>query len=149
MSHLRGILVELDTDSGTDDQIYVGVVGRGGGREFPLATANFNDFEPGLATYLLGAIWQVAPANVKHPDMSLVGERNDPEVFRIELGEVDYVYIRKEGDPTASDDAYKFDSVEVKLYAAQGDTPNLRTFSTNSDLWLGNEFGHQAWIAET
>ena len=41
MSGVKGLVVRLKTSSirkwaGTDDPIYIGVVGKGGGREFPL-----------------------------------------------------------------------------------------------------------------
>ena len=35
------------SDVGTDDHIYIGVEGTGGGRECPLVVAEFNDFERG------------------------------------------------------------------------------------------------------
>jgi hypothetical protein len=143
------MLVELNTISGTDDQIYIGVVGRGGGREFPLAVANFDDFEPGVVAYHLGAVWERPyPPNHHHPDNSRPGEKNDPEVYHIELDKVDHVYIRKQGRGDAADDPYQFSSVEVKLYADQSDTTNRRIFSASNDLWLGNAYGHQAWLLE-
>ena len=47
MAHVKGILVELRTatgsGSGTKDHIYIGVQGQGGGREFPLDVRGFND----------------------------------------------------------------------------------------------------------
>jgi len=148
MGHILGMVVELDTNSATGDHIYIGVVGKGGGREFPLDSA-INDFQPGIVTYLLGTVWQVPAGNVELPNYSTVGGRNDPEKYHIDLDEVDYVYIRKQGERTLTgDDAYQFDSVEVKLYASQIDPTNLRTFRTNIDLWLSNEFGHQVWLKE-
>src|SRR5262245_47638720 len=152
MSHVRGILVRLETasdsDADTDDHIYIGVVGTRGGREFPLDTAGKDDFEPGLVTYHLGTIWEPVPAGAWNPINSTPGGKNDPAQFRIELNEVSHVYIRKQGDLETDDDAYKLGSVEVTLYAAQVDLTNRRRFRTGDDLWLGNEFGHQAWIPE-
>jgi hypothetical protein len=155
MSHLLGMVVTLTTASGglnlgTDDHIYIGVVGTDGGREFPLDTVGFNDWEAGTTiTYVLGSVWAAVPANHKEPKYSQPGERNDPAVFRTELGNVDHVYIRKQGDRTKDgDDAYTFTFIEVKLYAGQFFAPNLRTFSTSYELRLGNQFGHQAWLPE-
>ena len=49
MPDIEGIVVELETGSqswaGTNDQLFVGIVGTGGGREFNLNVSNFNDFE--------------------------------------------------------------------------------------------------------
>ena len=154
MSHLRGMKVRLithsDANSGTDDHIYIGVVGSRGGREFPLATANFNDFETGSdVTYVLGTIFDAEPPGAKHPEKSTRGGDNDPQGFRIDLGDVDYVYIRKQGDRSGGDDdAYQLDFVRVELYAREVDNPSKRTFRASNNLWFGNEFGHQAWLTE-
>lgn len=154
MSHIRGIRVRLRTDSeagsDTDDHIYIGVAGTGGGREFPLATAAIDDFERGAdVTYVLGTIFEPAPPGAQHPDNSAPGQRNDPARFRIELADVDYVYIRKQGDRSHDgDDAYQLNSVRVELYARPFDPVSKRTFNAFDDLWFGNEFGHQAWLHE-
>ena len=51
MSNLTGIFVSLTTGgqwwAGTNDHLYIGVVGSVGGREFALDVAGFNDFEKG------------------------------------------------------------------------------------------------------
>ena len=152
MSHVRGILVRLKTKSqsgaGTDDHIYIGVVGSGGGREFPLDVRGFNDFrEDQDITYWFGSVWdEAALEGVKRPYRSEPGERNDPDWFRIELDQLQTVYVRKQGDRSVQgDDAFKMDEVEVTLY---GVSPEKRTFGTSNDLWLGNEYGHQAWLPE-
>ena len=67
MSELTGIEVTLTTaateNAGTDDHVYIGVIGTGGGREFPLDDPEFDDFEiaPPI-TYKLGAPWEPVPA---------------------------------------------------------------------------------------
>ena len=46
---ILGMVVALKTfnseDAGTDDEIYLGMWGTGGGREFPLSSPNHDDFE--------------------------------------------------------------------------------------------------------
>ena len=155
MSRLVGIVARLKTssssDAGTDDHLYVGVAGKGGGREFPLDVKGFDDFERGHnIKYWFGEVWDdVDITDAKRPNMSKPGERNDPEKFKIELEDVQYVYIRKQSDHPynipGDDDAYKLDEVEVNLY---GYSPDLRKFSASDDLWFGDEYGQQAWIPE-
>lgn len=152
MVHLRGMVVRLRTENrggaGTDDHLYIGVFGRGGGREFPLEVRGFDDFERGDdIRYHLGVVWDgtVLPGTRK-PRSSEPGEQNDPGSHRVELDRVDYVYIRKAGSNSRTgDDAYMFDLVEVSLY---GRNPVSRVFSQRSDLWLANENGHISYLIE-
>ena len=63
MSNLTGITVTLttaaDEDGGTDDHVYLGVIGLGGGREFPLDDADWEDFElEEPIKYKLGETWE-------------------------------------------------------------------------------------------
>ncbi len=152
MSQLRGMLVELSTSAipgaGTDQHIYIGVQGTGGGREFPLANARIDDFEEGdTIRYWLGEVWDGTLLDgAVPPDMSTGLSANAPKAFSIDLDKVNSVYIRKQGQPGhKSDDAYRFDAVEVTLY---GHYPIRRSWSTNNSLWLGNEFGLTAWLPE-
>ena len=152
MTHLRGMVVRLRTENqawaGTDDHIYIGVFGKGGGREFPLDVGPFNDFERGTdIRYHLGTVWDgtVLPGT-KKPKGSEPGGRNNPAWHNVNLDLIDYVYIRKAGSRSnKGDDAYKFDFVEVTLY---GQNPESRTFSQSEDLWLANENGHVAYLVE-
>lgn len=152
MSHVRGMVIRLKTKdqawAGTDDHIYIGIFGKGGGREFPLDVKNFNDFERGDdIRYHLGTVWDgtVLPGT-KKPKYSEPGGRNNPAWHHVDLDKVDYVYIRKAGSKsTSGDDAYKFDYVEVTMY---GTNPESRTFSQSEDLWLANEYGHVAYLVE-
>ncbi len=120
MTHLRGMVVRLRTENqawaGTDDHIYIGVFGKGGGREFPLDVGPFNDFERGTdIRYHLGTVWDgtVLPGT-KKPKGSEPGGRNNPAWHNVNLDLIDYVYIRKAGSRSnKGDDAYKFDFVEV------------------------------------
>lgn len=151
MSTLRGIIVYLATGtsrrSGTNDALYVGVSGTAGGREFPLDTALFDDFERrSRVRYALGEIWEEeALVGARAPKMSKA-DWNDPAYFHVGLREVDRVYLRKQcGRRKADDDAYQLDEIEVALYGAAGDK---RTFRSASAIWLGLEYGAQVWLPE-
>ena len=66
MAELTGIRVTLTTaateNAGTDDHLYIGVVGTGGGREFPLDDPDWDDFEiEEPIRYKLGAPWERVP----------------------------------------------------------------------------------------
>jgi hypothetical protein len=150
MGALKGMLVRLKTKdepgAGTKDQIYVGVVGSGGGSEFPLDVPGFKDFGKGSdIKYWFGDVWDgVALKDAKNPFQA--HKWNDPEHRLIDVEKVDYVYIRKHSAKTGvDDDAWKMDEVEVILY---GDTPEKRIFFKGGDIWLANEYGLQVWLRE-
>ena len=154
MSHVRGMVVNLKTanggSNGTDDHIYIGVAGTGGGREFPLDVKGFNDFEAGSdVIYQLGTVWDgaaISSPSVKNPKNSGGNDWNSPSRYRIEMGEVNQVYIRKGGSRKGDgDDRYAFDEVEVTLYGSRGQS---RTFSETRDMRLANEHGLQIWLPE-
>ena len=68
MSDLTGITVTLttaaDEDGGTDDHVYLGVIGLGGGREFPLDDPDWDDFElEEPIKYKLGETWETVSAS--------------------------------------------------------------------------------------
>jgi len=155
MSKLLGIMVTLETSSaawsGTDDHLYVGVQGTGGGREFPLDVAGFNDFEEGTEViYKLGTVWAAGGAGEKGgsltPSESSPGGWNDPARGTIDLEKVDYVYLRKGGTRSGSaDDLYELAEVSVTLY---GPTSESRIFSRTEAIRLANEHGLQVWLPE-
>lgn len=151
MSEIKGIFVELKTKggkwTGTDDQIYIGVIGKGGGSEFPLGVRGFDDFESGSnVKYWLGDVWEgSALAGARRPYEA--GGWNDPEVRHINLEKVDYVYLRKASHAgNDEDDKWKMDNVEVTLYGPE--SPMKRTFFKTGDIWLANEYGLQMWLKE-
>lgn len=155
MSHIRGMQVYLsthdDADSGTDDQLYVGVWGTDSGREFPLASAAIDDFETSTTvSYLLGDVPDDAVlSGAVRADRSTPGAANDPEPLDIELNSVQHVYLKKAayGSGAGDDNAYKLRYVWVGLYGLR-QTPD-RTFylaPPAEGLWFGNEHGHQAWL---
>ena len=151
MSTLRGIVVYLATGTmthaGTNDALYLGVSGTQGGREFPLDTAFFDDFERrSRVRYALGEVWEEgALAGARRPKKSKA-DWNDPSYFHVGLGEVDRVYLRKHcGRRRVRDDAYNLDEIEVTLFGAP---PEKRVFRSASSIWLGYEFGAQVWLPE-
>ncbi len=150
MSTLSGMLIKLKTDkesgAGTNDPIYIGVVGSGGGSEFPLDVMGFKDFEKGSdVKYWLGDVWEgVALKDAKNPFQA--HKWNNPDIRDIDLDKVDYVYLRKHSSKGGvGDDAWKMESVEVTLY---GQEPSKRTFYKKGNLWLANEYGLQVWLKE-
>lgn len=145
MSTISGIFVSLTTAgqswAGTDDHLYLGVVGTVGGREFALNVEGFNDFEKGtIVPYSIG------------PDASVFGGKI-PETAPGALAEmiicqpnVTHVYLRKQGDRTyEGDDAWRLSSAFVYLIASGAPT---RVFKSTGPATLGNEYGLQVWLAE-
>jgi hypothetical protein len=133
--------------AGTDDPLYVGISGTGGGREFPLDVRWFDDFERGSnVKYLLGTVWdEHAAAGARRP-VEAEGGWNDPLTAYIDLSKVDRVYLRKQaGRKVTDDDAYQLEGLEVVLY---GDVPERRTFRNDVTTWLGVKFGLQIWLPE-
>jgi hypothetical protein len=151
LSTLRGIVVYLATGtaprSGTNDAVYVGVSGTQGGREFPLDTAFFDDFERrSRVRYAFGEVWEEsALAGAKLPKMAKA-DWNDPAYFHVGLSAIDRVYLRKQcGRRRSDDDAYHLDEIEVVLY---GPAPSKRVFRSANAIWLGLEYGAQVWLPE-
>ncbi len=150
MGALKGMLIRMKTKdepgAGTKDNMYVGVVGSGGGSEFPLDVPGFKEFDKGSdIKYWFGDVWDgVALKDARNPFQA--HKWNDPEHRLIDIEKVDYVYIRKHSAKEGvDDDAWKMDEVEVILY---GDTPEKRTFFKGGDIWLANEYGLQVWLRE-
>jgi len=159
VADLQGIAVFLRTsnvdDAGTDDHMYVGLIGRGGGREFPLATDSDEDFEhqPGgdPEVFRLGTIWEAIAAG-KKPHQSEPGGHNDPGRFPLDMDLVDYVYLRKQGERSKDgDEGYALQDVVVILYGYA--SPHRRYFYTfitslKPAMWLANENGHICYLRE-
>jgi hypothetical protein len=153
---ILGMLVVLQTfdgeDAGTDDEIYIGLWGIGGGREFPLSSGDHEDFERGAQdTYIIG----VDPGfgfPLIRSDRSAPGGDNDPALIPIALESIQYVYIRKQAYGTGNDDdAWRLSNVIVLLYDVETvPLPRSRLFALDAPkgMWFGNEHGHQAWLTE-
>jgi hypothetical protein len=156
MAQLTGMAVTLTTadedEAGTDDHLYIGVVGSGGGREFPLASEK-EDFITGEEEkFALGIIWEggFIDGKTKFPLGSDPGSNNDPAVIPLDVARVNFVYLRKQGDNTdEGDDAYKLKDLRVVLYGPA--TPSKRTFSFfngGTRLQIANENGHVVYLQE-
>jgi len=155
MVQLTGIVANLETsdteDSGTDDHLYIGVVGTGGGREFPLNSEK-EDFITGeKENFLLGSVWDPTEvdSSTKFPLESEPGKNNDPALYPLNLDNVSFVYLRKQGDNTTEDDdAYKLQFLRVVLYGPS--PPSRRIFNTNNNnaVLLANENGHVVYLQE-
>ena len=128
MANIKGMLVKLKTKtgaySGTDDHIYVGIVGKKGGSEFPLDVRGFDDFEAGTVKYWLGTVWDgSALENAKNP-FEAYGW-NDPEGRGIDLDKVDYVYLRKQSHK--ADDAIVSVLTRLPIFTERSAVIFLRT----------------------
>jgi hypothetical protein len=160
MPQLTGMAVTLitanDDEAGTDNHLYIGVVGSGGGREFPLASEQ-EDFNAGeVETFALGLIWEggFIVDTTKFPLRSGPGGDNDPALIPLDVERVGFVYLRKQGDNTTEDDdAYKLKDLRVVLYSpTSSDTPPKRIFrflNGGTSLWIANEHGHVVYLEET
>jgi hypothetical protein len=166
---ILGILVSLYTsdsdNAGTDDQIYLGVWGNRGGREFPLSSSAIGGHfvQGGYPLFVLGIDPSVnvpeaddarevfkEPLNyLSRSDRSSPGEANDPGLFTdMSLDSISTVYVRKQAYGTGGDDdAWQLNEIVVFLWESPG---QYRVFFLGppSGLWFGNEFGHQAWLFE-
>lgn len=154
---ILGMLVNLRTfnsdEAGTDDEIYIGFWGKGGGREFPLSSSNHDDFERGADDFYVVGVDPGFGFPLHRSDRSAPGQPNDPALVPIDLDSIEYVYLRKQAYGTGQDDdAWRLESVIVLLY--DEDTVPLtrsRLFSlfARKGMWFGNEHGHQAWLSES
>ena len=146
MSRITGIFVSLTTAApawtGTDDQLYLGVVGTVGGREFNLNVAGFDDFEEGtVVPYSIG------------PGAAVFGGKQ-PITADADLADtlicqpnVTHVYLRKLGGPSAgADDAWRLQSVFLYLIAPPAPT---RVFQSTGPATLSFENGLTVWLGET
>jgi len=148
MADIEGIVVELTTGSqswaGTDNHLYLGVVGTQGGREFSLDVSGFNDFEAGSkVNYVIGKEFPLAlPGPEKKPitaPASLTGGS------KISQPHVTHVYLRKQGLLTeASDDAWQLQGARVWLMNASDPT---QIWEARGPLTLSLEDGLQVWLS--
>lgn len=166
MGNIDDIAVHLVTgnagNAGTDDVVYLGYFGTGGGREFPLIVPNFDDYAQGAAIdYHLGTDnLSISGSPNKKVQVSGPGSANDPARVPVELDTVQYVYLRKGGDgrvhtqtvagasaDQGDDDDWLLAAVEVVL----SDGTGLRQFAARPaepGLFLGNATGHFVYLKE-
>ena len=153
---ILGILVNLKTfnseDAGTDDEIYIGMWGRAGGREFPLSSKDHEDFERNADDFYILGVDPGFGFPLIRSDRSAPGQPNDPALLPIDLNSIEYVYVRKQAYGTGEDDdAWRLEHIIALLYDdSTVPLSGSRIFSlfARRGLWFGNEHGHQAWLTE-
>ncbi|MGK6307408.1 hypothetical protein [Variovorax sp. DT-64] len=153
---ILGMLVNLHTfdseDAGTDDEIYIGMWGNAGGREFPLSSKDHEDFDRGANDFYLLGVDPGFGFPLIRSDRSAPGEPNDPALLPVDLASIQYLYVRKQAyGRQRDDDAWRLESVIALLYDdAAVPLSGSRLFSlfARKGLWFGNEHGHQAWLSE-
>ena len=154
---ILGMVVNLNTfdseDAGTDDEIYIGLWGNAGGREFPLSSRDHEDFERDADDFYVIGVDPGFGFPLIRSDRSAPGEANDPALVPIDLDSIQYVYVRKQAHGTQDDDdAWRLAQVIVLLYdSATLPLPRHRLFFLDArrGMWFGNEHGHQAWLVES
>jgi hypothetical protein len=147
MSTVVGILVKLDISgapgSGTDDPIYLGVMGKQGGREFPLNRSGDNDWEAGSkAYYAIGTVpCEERPDAAPFAARSEPGKRNAPDRFDIGADSIDSVYLRKrEGVSSITDDAVSILKANVIIHDSDNGKKHW-SLESKLGVWLGTEYG--------
>ena len=162
MGQIFGLTVRLEVmraeGAGTNDQLYVGLLGTEGGREFALGSSR-NDFEAGSHwSYVLGLPEPLPSVNVPmiRSNDSRPGARNDPGQFFMTVEGVQSVYLRKQAYGTGGDDdAVNLRSVTVWVRDHDDAVFAGRQFfargiaEADAGLWLANEYGHQVWLQRT
>ena len=154
MPQLTGLGVTLFTaldnsEAETKDNVYIGAFGTGGGREFPFASS----LEPGQKKYAFGSIWEggFIDGNTSFPARSKPGEDNDPVLVPLDVDQVNFVYIRKIGQPDGEDDdAYRLRELTVALYGPTQPSKRVFKFAITGDksVWMGNEHGRVIYLQE-
>ena len=173
---MSGIRVRLATASEPDwadtpDHLYIGVFGKGGGREVCLDVEQPYSYETGSRVeYHLGVVYDDATnwAIVREPWQSNLLTHpkgwNVPCPFLgdnmlepapqypgwIALESIEYVYLRKAGSRLlGNDDAYVLESIDVWLFggAVYGGREQ-RMFERKGFIRLSNETGQQVWLKE-
>ena len=158
MSKFVSMVVDVKTadvdDANTGDPIYVGVYGSSGGREFALMNENKDQdfgrgknvlYEFGLAGYydVTLPIDDIRPKTRAY--RSDQNENNDPGLLDIDVGQVQNVYVRKQGNRSDDDDnGWLFSFITVYLFGVNFD---VRPFNHRGQgFWLANENGNQLWL---
>ncbi|MFW6317350.1 MAG: hypothetical protein ACOC06_02645 [Halorubrum sp.] len=145
MSDVTGIRVRLRTaprtDTGSDDHVYLGVCGTVGGREFALDVRGFDDWEPDSdVSYAFGPGFSTS-GGAKEPQTAA----DQLERLTICLPNVTHVYLRKQGDRSSQgDDYWELSRCEAFIKSEN----DLRAFVSTGTGRLGNEYGHEMWLAE-
>lgn len=153
---IRGIKVELKIAPGnlskTFETLYLGVYGKHGGREFALDVAGINELStPDQVVFL--KLGQGCCSNDSDLEVS-GGPCNTPINYPLELGDIEYVYLRKmqttrriksKTETTYRDDSLRLSYAKVLLCDAHG---NNRKFAQDHAMSFSFNCGEQHWLEE-
>ncbi|MDQ3828848.1 MAG: hypothetical protein M3361_05970 [Candidatus Tectomicrobia bacterium] len=156
MTQLRGMAVTLttapDSEAGTDDKLFIGVIGAGGGREFPLDSPAEDFIEGKTEKFVLGSIWEgnVIDNETKFPLESQPGQNNDPAYMYVDMDLVNIVYLRKQ----ESGQVYRLQGLEVRLYGPSAPSRKVfhflnTTAAPKPPLWMSLAYGNVVYLGET
>jgi hypothetical protein len=150
MASLKGIRVSFNTSSQwwspTNDALFLGVYGTGGGREFRL-NGDIQVNQPDKAfSLVLGDPCCPTPNDVPVQYSTGMGD-NDPLLNPVELDDIDHVYLRKEttDSTSANDDVLVLQGASVLLCDTEG---RLRLWRRDAMLNFSDETGLQQWLGE-
>lgn len=135
------------------DQLYIGVYGKHGGREFALDRSSSNPElgADGLIRRFYFGNGCCRKATDLLIDQSSGAQWNGPGVDNIDLDHVEYVYVRKmsrlqeTGSALIADDVLVLTNAVVTLCDSSG---NMRRFSKRGIIPFGHQYGHQHWLIE-
>ncbi|MBN8246698.1 MAG: hypothetical protein J0L84_04560 [Verrucomicrobia bacterium] len=148
MADIEGIVVELTTGSqswaGTNDQLFLGVVGTRGGREFNLDVSGFNDFEPNTkVNYVIGKEFALALSGPEKKPITAPASLTQGS--KMDQPSITHVYLRKQGQMSQNaDDAWRLQEARVWLMNASDPT---RIWESRGPLTLSIEDGLQIWLS--
>ncbi len=167
MTILEGVLIKLTTGEGTnkrrgsdtDDHLYLGIHGENsGGIEFAIHSERIDNFEKGTTNYYAGLVPNSIRDNEDWNACFVTAQVQQRLLFKsmlIDQGQIDTVYLRKNGTPGGKDDdAYKVKSIEVQLigFSENQRRTFTRTYSfvagggESDGLYLSNETGLKVWL---
>lgn len=134
--------------TGTNDHVYLGISGTGGGREFSLDVDGFDDWEPGSkVAYGFGPGPPFSPPSAYRPKKESTNAADQLSNIDTDITNVTHVYLRKQGDRTPKGDDY-WELEECQVFFTSGPAPDgeSRVYSLTGPVRLGNEYGHKVWL---
>jgi hypothetical protein len=138
MANITQINVRIFTvqgeDTGTEDQVYLGL----GGREFRLESSSNSDMNSPDFTFHLGV-----DSNVENPNL------NDPRAPGLTTDDLEKypIYIAKPGNlSNDGDDAWLLGRVDITVNPGPGQKFFSRLAGNGGSIWLRNESGHILYI---
>lgn len=157
MAIITGIVVEATVarraEAGTDDRLYVGLHGSGGG-ELSLNTPQ-DDWEPGEPVRIILGEPRSGNFSAFHQaHKSEPGGMNDPARWAMNTDSLDNVSFRKSGPWNLNDDdLLELEDARVSVRAHDGSSQDLviidfslLTIPNSPNIFLGNEVGLQKYL---